>query len=84
MNLPYQEDFQHDGQLFTVHAFGEGEKFGVFVTLGAECISPTYSVEITTHTDYFLKHKQSLIDHLIEIAKSDIKEEMYYSGSDDD
>ena len=80
MNLPATEEFEFQGKKFQITTALEGSKFKVFVILNGSQVSPIYSVEIITHEDYFMQHKKSLIDHLMEIAKSDIKNGMYYKG----
>lgn len=80
MNLPTTEVFEHKGKKFEITTTAEGSKFIVVVTLSGEQVSPQYSVELTTHLDYFMQHKASLIGHLVDIAKSDIKTGMYYKA----
>ena len=80
MSLPAIEDFEHNGKKFKIATTAEGSKFVVVVTLNGEEVSPRYSVEFTTHQDYFMQHKSSLIRHLIEIAKSDIQNGFYYKA----
>ena len=80
MNLPATEEFEHKGKKFKITTTSEGSKFVVVVTLNGEQVSPRYSVELTTHLDYFMQHKSSLIGHLINIAKSDIQNGMYYKA----
>jgi hypothetical protein len=43
-------------------------------------VSPEYSVDIETHNDYFIQHKESLTEHLVQIAKTDIENEIYYQA----
>ncbi|MCI0564161.1 MAG: hypothetical protein MN733_37275 [Nitrososphaera sp.] len=80
MNLPATEEFEFQGKKFKITTTMEGSKFNVSVTLNEFQVSPTYSVDIITHQDYFMQHKMSLIGKLVEIAKSDIKNGMYYKG----
>ena len=80
MNLPATEDFEHKGKKFQITTTVEGSKFIVVVTLNGAQVSPKYSVELTTHLDYFMQQKSSLIGHLIDIAKSDIQNGMYYTA----
>jgi hypothetical protein len=80
MNLPANEEFEYKGKKFKITTTAEGSKFIVVVTLNGEQVSPRYSVELTTHLDYFMQHKSSLIGHLIDIAKSDIQNGMYYKA----
>lgn len=78
MNLPKTEEFEHKGKNFLITITAVGNKFTVGVTLNGAQVSPAYSVEFTTHFDYFMQHKSSLVGQLVEIAKSDIQQGMYY------
>lgn len=62
MNFPTTEDFEYKGKKFKITTTAEGSKFIVVVTLNAEQVSPKYSVELTTHLDYFM---QSLLSTLV-------------------
>lgn len=78
MQLPNTEFYEHDGKEFQIIATASGSRFMVVVTLDNAQVSPNYSVEITVHQDYFMDHHESLVEHLVEIAKSDLERGVYY------
>lgn len=80
MDLPNAEKYEYNGKTFDINTSAEGNRFNVSVTLNGRQVSPVYSVDLETHVDYFMQHKESLIEHLKSIAKSDIEAEMYFKG----
>jgi len=72
------EKFSHDGNEFEIRTAIIDGRHCVKVFLNDEVVSPTYSVDFETHADYFAQHQESLIDNLKEIAKTDIKQGMYF------
>jgi len=80
MDLPSTEKFEFNGKTFDTNTMSNGNRFSVSVTLDGEQTSPAYSVDLETHVDFFMQHKESLVDHLKPIAKSDIEAEMYFKG----
>lgn len=80
MNTPRSEHFEHNGNTFEIVVSDGTYEFNVHVTLNGNQVSPIYSVSIQTHQDYFLLHKDDLVDHLVSIAKSDIEQGMYFKG----
>ena len=80
MDLPSTEIFEFNGKIFSINTISDGSKFSVTVMLSGEQVSPVYSVDFETHTDFFMQHKESLVDRLKSIAKSDIEAEMYIKG----
>ena len=80
MNLLATEDFEHKGNTFQITTSAEGNRFVVVAKLDGVQVSPQYSVDLTTHSDYFMQHKTSLIAHLKDIARSDIQDGMYYKA----
>lgn len=80
MDLPSTEKFEFNGKTFDINTKSDGSRFSVTVTLDGEQVSPLYSVDLETHVDFFMQHKESLVDHLKSIAKSDIEAEMYFKG----
>jgi hypothetical protein len=75
-----ERSFVHNGKTFLLRLFGTGSGFSVVAFLSGQQVSPSYGVSFETHADYFMQHKARLTDHLFEIAKSDIEQEMYYCG----
>lgn len=71
------EIFTHKHNEFEIRTAVIGERHCVKVFLNDKLVSPTYSVDFETNTDYFAQHKESLIDNLKKIAKSDIENEIY-------
>ena len=80
MELPQRESFEHERNAFEIVTTVGENRFKVFVTLDGTQVSPIYSVDINTNIDYFIPYKRSLIDHLVSMAKSDIKKGMYYKA----
>ncbi len=80
MSYPKKETFEHDGRNFEIVTSAEGTRFTVVVYLNDSIVSPEYSVDIHTNKNYFDSHKESLVDHLVDIAKSDVIEGMYFRG----
>ena len=80
MNFPAAEVFKHQEKEFEITTTESGSRFNVVVTLNGKQVSPTYGVDLVTHQDYFMQHQTSLIAHLVEIAKSDVQNGMYYKG----
>ena len=80
MQFPSTETYEHDGKQFQITTTASDGKFEVVVTLDAVQVSPKYVVELTVHLDYFMKHESSLIGHLVDIARSDLKNGIYYKG----
>jgi len=74
------ETFTHDGKDFEIRTAQIGDRYCVKVFLNNKQVSPVYSVDIETHTDYFSRHQESLINDLKSIAKSDIEKGMYYKA----
>ena len=74
------EKFTHDGKEFEIRTAIIGDKYCVKVFLNDEVVSPTYSVDLETHADYFMQHKESLVNNLKSIAKSDIEQGMYFKA----
>ena len=70
--------FQHNGNNFSLRLFGTDRSFVVVAFLGEEQVSPSYSVDFVTHADFFMQHKQSLIEDLFALAQSDIEKGMYF------
>lgn len=77
-NSPTTEKFEHDGKVFEITTEARGTKFTVVAKLNGEPVSPEYSVDLVTNYDYFNQHSASLVEHLQELAKSDIRCGMYY------
>lgn len=78
MQLPSTEIYEHEGKQFQITITASEDKFDVVVNLGGVQVSPKYVVDITTHQDYFVQFEKNLIGHLVEIAKSDLDNGMYY------
>jgi hypothetical protein len=74
------EKFTHDGSEFEIRTEVIGGRHCVKIFLNDEIVSPTYSVDFETHADYFVQHKESLIQNLKATAKSDIENGMYYNA----
>lgn len=74
------DKFMHDGKEFEIRTAIIGDRHCVKVFLNGEVVSPTYSVDFETHADYFSQHQESLIENLKSIAKSDIKQGMYFKA----
>ena len=72
------EIFVHDGHEFEIQTAIADRRYYVKVLLNGEVVSPTYSVDFETHADYFSQYQESRIDKLKEIAKSDIKQGIYF------
>lgn len=77
-NLIEVREYSHDGNNFELHLFGETDSYTVIAYLNSHQVSPSYSVSLETHIDYFLQHKASLVERLFEIARSDIERGMYF------
>jgi hypothetical protein len=73
-----EREFTHDGQTFALKLFGTGTGFSVIAFLADMQVSPSYSVDFATHTDYFMQHKESLTETLFGTAQSDIETGMYF------
>jgi hypothetical protein len=76
-----QRTFEHAGRRFVAKLYEDDSRFSVVVFLDGDQVSPSYSVDFVTHQDYFMQHKEKLIEHLFELAQSDIKQEMYFHAS---
>lgn len=74
------QKFIHENQEFEVRIAQIGEKYIVKVFLKNNQVSPEYSVSLETHGDYFSYHKESLVEQLVELAKSDIEKGLYYKA----
>ncbi len=74
------EIFIHDGNEFEIRTAIINNRHTVRVFLNGNVVSPTYSVDFETHSDYFAQHQESLIDSLISTAKSDIEQGMYFKA----
>lgn len=70
--------FNHNDKEFLLRLFQTRHGYSVVAFLGERQISPSYSVDFITHTDYFMLHKQRLTDNLFGIAQSDIEHGMYF------
>lgn len=71
-------NFVFEGREFKLRLFGTNSSYTVIAFLGQQQISPSYSVDFITHIDYFIQHKSSLIEHLFDVAESDIEQGMYF------
>lgn len=80
MNIPRKERFEHNDNSFDIVVAGQNDRFTVHVELDGNQVSPVYSVSIETHQDYFMQHRDSLVEHLVSIAKSDVEQGMYFKG----
>jgi len=80
MDLPNTEKFEFNGKTFDITTSSIRNRFNVTVTLNGKQVSPVYSVDLESHVDFFMLHKESLIEHLKSIARSDIEAEMYFKG----
>lgn len=76
--MSVHEKFSHDEKDFEIRTAQIKDKYCVKIFLNDKQVSPVYSVDIETHTNYFMQHQQSLINNLKTIAKSDIEKGMYY------
>ena len=74
------ETFSHGGNEFEIRVAKINEKYCVKVFFNNDQVSPEYSVDFETHQDYFSQHQESLAAQLVEIAKSDIENGMYYKA----
>lgn len=73
-----ERSFEHGGEAFSIRLYGTGSGFTVPVFLSEQQVSPLYNISFEAHTDYFMRHKVRLTDHLFEIVQSDIEQEMYF------
>ncbi len=80
MDIPHQENFEHEGKIFVINVFSEQDKYKVVAELNGQEETPRYTVEIITHQDYFIRYKSDLLKNLIDIAKSDIEHGRYFKG----
>ena len=78
--MKVNEKFTRDGNEFEIRTAIIDGRHCVKVFLNGEVVSPIYSVDFETHADYFAQHRESLIDNLKEIAKSDIEHGMYFKA----
>ncbi len=77
-NLIEVREYSHDGNNFQLHLFGGTDSYTVIAYLNNQQISPSYSVSLVTHIDYFLQHKASLVERLFDVARSDIEHGIYF------
>ena len=80
MKYPISETFENQGKKFEITTTAKETKFQVVATLNDVQVSPTYSVDLTTNQDYFFQYRQSITERLVEIAKSDIRDGIYYKA----
>jgi hypothetical protein len=73
-----KREFTHDRKTFVLRLFGTRTGFSVVAFLADKQVSPSYSVDFATHTDYFMQHKESLTETLFGTARSDIETGMYF------
>ncbi|MBL4854514.1 MAG: hypothetical protein JKY25_09785 [Robiginitomaculum sp.] len=72
------EKFTHNGKTFEVRVVMETNGFCVSVFHNSTLISPKYCMTFETGFGFQQQKNQTGIGQLIAIAKSDIKDEMYY------
>lgn len=75
-----ERKFDHKGKSFKLKLFGSDHGFTVIAFLGEQQVSPSYSVDFITHTDYFMQHQASLTENLFGVAQSDIEQGMYFGA----
>ncbi len=80
MKLLDERTIQCKDKQFTLKLFATNNCFTVIAFLGDEQVSPSYSVDLDTHIDYFMQHKARLTENIFALAKSDIEQGMYYKS----
>lgn len=73
-----EQSFEHAGRTFQLKLFGGIDSYTVIAFVDNEQVSPSYTVSLDTHIDYFLQNKASYVERLFEDARSDIKHGMYF------
>ncbi|KAB7619385.1 hypothetical protein [Alkalilimnicola sp. S0819] len=71
---------EHNGNTFEIRCATFEDRYAVGVFLNDSQVSPEYSAKIDVAQDYFSQHKQRILDALIEIAESDIRNDMYFKA----
>jgi hypothetical protein len=68
---------EHKGKTFSLKVVETAAGYTVAALLNGKQVSPTYSASFEVSSDYFIQHKESIIEKLLDLAQSDIEQEMY-------
>lgn len=71
------ETLTFNGNNFELRTSVENNRYCVRAFLNDQLVSPTYSIDFETHTDYFTQCQESAVNALKDIAKSDIEQKLY-------
>lgn len=78
MQIIEKKPFTYDHKQFLLKLFSNTDSYTVIAFLGTEQVSPSYSISFEANHDYFTQYKTEFIEHLFDIARSDIENKLYF------
>jgi hypothetical protein len=79
-----KEFLKHNGFNFEIRINTIDDKYCVKVFIDDFQVSPLYSVDIEYEKEYFKQHEDSLVKQLVEMAKRDIENDIFFGGCQKD